>query len=102
MGNIPNRAPNLLAASGAIPPVAGLFHITKSTAAALTLAAPDPDGIQMTVLDETGHAHTIVCSASLNGSLSTVTFNGTKGSAVDLISRGGAWWTGPFQGVALS
>lgn len=110
MSNIANRLANLLSASGAIAFASGLFHITKPGTGAFTLAAPDADGYQMTLIDETGHAHTIVVTAvgspptaGLNGGgVTTVTFNGTKGSAVELVSRAGSWWTGPLSGVALS
>lgn len=112
MSNIPNFAPTVISASGAVTPVnKGLFHITKSSAAALlTLVAPDTDGQQMVFIDESGKAHTITIAAvgspptaGLNGgAVTTLTFNATKGSSVELYSRNGSWFTGPLNGVALS
>ena len=101
MSNVPGKPQTVLSASGAISAAPGLYHITKAGVAALTLANPDPDGIQMTLVDEGGHAHTITVpivgsppTAGLNGGTkSIITFNGTAGSSVELISRAGSWWT---------
>jgi hypothetical protein len=109
MSSVPNRAPNVITLAGAITP-AELNHINAAGALALTLALPTVDGQILRFIDETGHAHVITIApngspptAGLNGgSNSTLTFNGTKGSAVELISRNGNWYTGPLNGVAVA
>jgi len=113
MGNVPNKNPNLLSVAGAIiaqPPAAN-YHIIAPGAIALTLAAPDRDEIELTFIDEGGHAHTIVCTgagspptAGLNGGIANnkLTFNGTPGSSCTLISRNGFWWGAMLNGVAVS
>lgn len=110
MSQVPNQSQTLLSASGAVTPGPGLFHITKGTAAALTLAAPDYDGQKMVFISETAAAHTIVVAAvgspptaGLNGgTVTTATFAATKGSSIELYSRNGSWWTGPMTGITLS
>lgn len=109
MSNIPNRTPNVISAAGAVTP--GMFnHITGANSLALTLAAPIADGQEANFVDETGHAHTIVIpivgsppQSGLNSGLkSTITFNGTAGSFVRLVSRGLNWWALDQNGVALT
>lgn len=112
MSSVPNRSPNLLAAAGAIVPVGSdsLFHITAVSAAAFTLAANQIDEQRITVIDETGHAHTIAvaltgspATAGLNGGgLTLITFGGAKGNSVDLVGRGGSWFAVNKNGVSLS
>jgi hypothetical protein len=107
--SVPNRAPNLLAANGAIPlpPAAdGLYHITKSTAGAFTLALPTTDGIRMSIVSETAAAHVITCGGSppsgLNAANGTLTYAATAGSGCELISRNGRWYTLNLNGVTVS
>jgi hypothetical protein len=113
MANVPNQAPSLLAASGAVPIVNNaVYHITKAGVAVLTLALPvdsggnNLDGIEMTFIDEGGHAHTILCGGSppsgLNAAVGTLTFGGTAGQSVILRSRNGRWWTKAANGVTAS
>jgi hypothetical protein len=107
MSSVPNKAPNLLAASGAITPVDGQAqNITKAGIAALTLALPTEDGIRFAVIDETGYDHVILVGGSppsgLNAAHGTLTFNGTAGSSVELLSRNGRWWTVNLNGVTVS
>lgn len=110
MPNIPNKAPNLISAAGAVTP-AQFNHITASGAIAMTLAAPTIDGVEVTFTDEGGHAHTLVCTgagspptAGLNGgtTANTLTFGGVKGDACQLISRNGFWWAYCLNGVTVS
>lgn len=111
MSNTPNRAPNLLTASGALAAGAALNHITAAAVIALTLVAPTVDGLEMLFIDEGGHAHTIVATgagspptAGLNGGTTNnkLTFNGTIGSSVRMVSRNGFWWSASLNGVAVS
>ena len=102
MASIPNRTPNILAASGAVVP-GFLNHITLGSAAALTLAAPTVDGQEAVFIDETGHAHTVTTPATLiNGVDHIATFGGTAGSSIYLVSRNGVWWAIALNGVTLS
>lgn len=109
MSSIPNRTPNVITAAGAVSPA--LFnHINAAGNLALTLAAPIADGQEVNFVDETGHAHTLVIgivgsppTSGLNSGLkSTITFNGTAGSFVRLVSRGLNWWALDQNGVSLS
>lgn len=113
MSNVPNQAPIVLTAAGAIVAVApfATYAITAAAAIALTLAAPVADGIELTFVDEGGHAHTIVCTgagspptAGLNGGTTNneLTFGGTKGNACTIYSRNGFWWTCALASVTVS
>jgi hypothetical protein len=113
MSNVPNFAPVVLAAAGAVTAIApyATYAITAAGAIALTLAAPAEDGIELTFCDEGGHAHTLVCTgagspptAGLNGGTTNnkLTWNGTIGSAATIYSRNGFWWTLPLSGVTVS
>ncbi len=114
MSSVPNQAPVLLSASGAVPlnptPYT-IYSIAATGIAALTLAAPPCDGIELLFVDETGFAHNIVCTgagspatAGLNSGTTNnkLLFNGTRGSAVSLVSRNGFWWTAGTLGVTVS
>ena len=110
MSSVPNSAPNVITANGAITP--GKFNNINAAGAlsSLTLAPPSIDGAEIWFTDETGHAHVITVSpvgspptAGLNGgSNSTMTWNGTKGSSIGLMSRNGSWYTLPTTGVTVA
>lgn len=108
MSNIPNVAPNVLAASPAA--IAGGDNaITYAGVGAFSLAAPSVDGQRITVWDEGGHAHVITVASvgspptsGLNGIHTTLTFNGTAGSSVRLVARGSNWFVESLNGVAVS
>lgn len=104
MSSVPNFAPQILAASGAITAVApyATYPITVAGVGAFTLAAPVCDGIELTFVDETGHAHTITATALVNGVHNLMTFGGTVGNAVSIYSRNGFWWTVSLIGVTVS
>ena len=110
MSSVPNKAPNLLAASGAIPAVAGVYSITKASAGAFTLETPAQanigDGVELTFISETAYDHVIVCGGSpasgLNAANGTLTFGGAAGDSCQLISRNGRWWTENLNGVTVS
>lgn len=110
MANVPNQAPNTISAAGAVTP-SRFNHIIASAAIAMTLAAPTYDGQSVSFIDETGHAHTLVCTgagspptAGLNGGTTSneLTFGGAKGDSVELVSRNGFWWTVVLNGVTVS
>lgn len=102
---VPNLGPILVTGSGALTPAAPYctMPITYAGVAAMTLAAPVEDGIEVTLIDETGHAHTLVVN-QLNAGTSNnkLTWNGTAGSSAVIFSRNGAWWTVALNGVAVS
>jgi hypothetical protein len=113
MSSVPNLAPIVLSAAGAVTAVApyATYAITAAGAIALTLAAPTEDGIELTLVDEGGHAHTLVATgagspptAGLNGGTTNnkLTWNGTAGSGAVIYSRNGFWWTISLNGVAVS
>lgn len=82
------------AADGAIASVAGgHVHITKATAAALTLAAPYGDGATLVITSETAAAHVVTNAASGGGSGQNVgTFGGAINDSTILVSRNSLWW----------
>lgn len=84
----------LAAADGAIASVAGgHVHITKATAAALTLAAPYGDGATLIITSETAAAHTVTVADPGGGSGQNVgTFGGAINDSTILISRNNLWW----------
>lgn len=99
--SVPNRAPNVITAAGAVTP-SGLNSINAAGALALTLAAPTVDGQRAMFTDETGHAHTITTPANvLNGAHTTLTFGGTAGQSAELFSRNGKWWAALLNGVTV-
>lgn len=114
MSNVPNQAPTLLSASGAIAYNTNayqLFMITATGIAALTLAAPPADGIELCIVDTTGFAHNVVATgagspatAGLNSGTvnNKCLFNGARGSCVHLVSYNGFWWTETTLGVTVS
>lgn len=107
MPSTPNNAPSTISATGAqaltVSAPSTRYSVTAAGVAAMTLAAPDRDGIELVFIDEGGHAHTVVAS-SLNGGTTNnkLTWNGTAGSSAILISRGTNWWTAALNGVAVS
>lgn len=93
-------------ADGAIGIKNGTAIITKSTAAALTLALPTAgadDGLVLRILSTTAAAHTITTPASgLNGASHIATFAGNIGSSVELVAYNGSWYMQNDIGCTLS
>lgn len=107
MSSIPNRAPNVITASGTVTVADGVVNsINAAGALTLTLPLPTVDGIRVPFIDETGHAHVIQCSGSpasgLNAASGTLTFGGTAGDSCELISRNDRWYTLSLNGVTVS
>jgi hypothetical protein len=86
-------------ADGAIQNRAGgLVFITKASAAALTLAAPQQDGARLTIVSTTAYAHTVTYSAGLGNAgdgKDTITFVAEVGAGLTLVSYNGYWWLVP-------
>lgn len=103
MSQVPNRTLNVITAAGAVTPGSEYNQINATGALALTIASAPVDGQIMSFVDETGHAHTIVCTG-LNGgtTLNKLTFGAAIGDSCQLIARNGFWWTLNLNGVTVS
>ena len=87
---------------GAIDAIAGdIIRLTKGSAGAYTLAAPDRDNIILHIVSLTAQAHVITATDLLNGDNDTLTFGGAIGDSVILYSLGGEWFTGPLVNVTI-
>jgi hypothetical protein len=93
------------AADGAIAPDAKIAFITKPTAGAFTLAAPQFDGQQLEIYDTTAQAHTVVTPSEIlwhqfsATAEDTITFNGVNREGLKLTGHNGQWiigWTGGY------
>ena len=108
MSLIPNKGFTLVSASGALSPLGGFtaFGITKLSSlgvCAMTLAAPAADGEELVIVDQVGAAHTLTATSLVNGGgKSLITWGGTIGSTLRLLSDGGYWWVVGLQGVTVT
>jgi hypothetical protein len=100
-----------IAAVGTAVPICGTSFIETAGVDATTLATPvagDPsaggnDGLDITIIDNGGHAHTVTTAASkIVPAHHLVTFNGTQGSFVTLVARNGVWLVLASSGVTIS
>jgi len=107
--SVPNNAPNVITANGAVTP--SRFNLINiAGVGALSLALPTVDGQEIWFTDISGHAHVITVATAgspptsgLNGGgNTTLTFGGTKGQSVGLISYNGSWWALPETGVTIA
>lgn len=98
-------------ADGAIASTIGKVMITKTSAAALTLAAPKPglpsaggnDGQLLNVICITAFAHVVTCPANkVDGSKATITFAAAVGNNVQLEAYNGVWYVTNGLGQTLS
>lgn len=89
----------------------GTVFITTAGVDAMTLATPTAglpsaggdDGRELTIIDTTGHAHTVTTSANvINGNKHVATFGGTVGQFGTFISYNGVWYLAASNGVTLS
>lgn len=99
------------AASGAIGIKEGTVFLTGGSAQAMTLAAPTAgsqasggdDARELTVIDTTGHAHTVTTPANgINGADHIATFGGTVGKFGTFIAYNGVWYLAASNGITLS
>jgi hypothetical protein len=95
----------------AIQPNQGVFHITKGSAAAYTLAAPvaglpvngGQDGQVLRIVSGTAFAHTVTTpSNKLNGNKAIATFAAAVGNGIELHAKGGVWLVFVNNGVTLT
>lgn len=84
-------------ANGAIALTSGVHAIEKTSAAAMTVAAPSSqDGEELTIVANTDFAHVITFTGSTlldgtTGANLTVTLTAFKGSSITVIARGTKW-----------
>jgi hypothetical protein len=92
--------------SSAIANVMGVVVITKTSIAALTLAAPTAttdDGKVLHIKSTTAYQHTITTpSNKINGTLSIVTLGGAVGDGVSLVAYQGVWYDVTAKNAILS
>ena len=96
-----------LAGNGAAAVLAGITTLGSSGAIAITLVQPvagEQDGIEMTFVAITKHAHTITTSTNgVDGIGDTLTFGGSVlGELVTLKAIAGVWWMVSADGVVLT
>lgn len=97
--------------AGAVAPITGTSYIESAGVDACTLAAPvagDPsaggnDGLDITIIDNGGHAHTVTAPANaIIPAHHLITFNATRGSFVTLVARNGVWLVLASAGVTIT
>jgi hypothetical protein len=84
----------VLSADGAITIPCGHVFITKGSGAAVTLAAPQADGLRLSISSTTAFAHTLdLATSGVNaGSADVGTFGGAAFDYVVLVSVGAHWY----------
>lgn len=97
--------------NGATPPICGTSFIETAGVDACTLAQPvagapsagGNDGLEIMIVDNSGHAHTVTTAANgITPAHHLATFNGTQGSFVVFIARNGKWIPVQLSGVTIS
>jgi hypothetical protein len=102
------RPLQVASADGAVVIKSGTEIITKAGVCALTLANPTSgvhDGVEMTFLSATAHAHTITNAGGINGagaSGDVATFGAAKGNSITLVAYLGVWYVKNLTGVTLA
>ncbi len=95
----------------AITATQGVFHITKGSAAAYTLALPTAglpsaggqDGYILRICASTAFAHVITTPTNgLNGNKHIATFAAAVGNGIELHAKNGVWLVFANQGITLS
>jgi hypothetical protein len=95
----------------AITATQGVFHITKGSAAAYTLAAPvaglpqngGQDGNILRICSATAFAHVVTVPSNVfNGNKHIATFAAAIGNGIELHAKGGIWLVFANQGVTLT
>jgi len=84
-----------------------VLHITKSTAAALTLAAPSTlsDNVELEIVSDTAAAHTVTFTAGFYGdttSSDVATFAAKAGASMTVVASGGRWGIKALANVTLA
>jgi hypothetical protein len=84
----------LYAANGAIALADGVHAITKTSAAAMTLAAPAAadEGMRLIIVARTAFAHTVTVTGGLGGNAADDVITFAKvGDAIELLADAGKW-----------
>lgn len=114
VGYYPNANNNLQDLSGSADVVdfPGTYFINTAGVDAITpLRTPvsgdqfsgGDDGKTLTLIDKSGNAHTFTTATNgIVNSKHLLTFNGTKGSFVELQAKDGIWYVMASSGVAVS
>lgn len=84
------------ALDGAIALTSRVAKLTKGSAGAYTLAAPDHDGQQISIVGGTAFAHVITATGLLNdgvtgGAKNTITLGAFVGASATLVGLDGKW-----------
>lgn len=99
------------AAQATSVPICGTSFIETAGVDACTLATPvagspaqgGNDGLEITIIDNSGHAHTVTAAANvIVPSHHLLTFGGTQGSFITLVARNGKWIPVQLSGVTPS
>jgi len=92
-------------------PICGTSFIETAGVDACTLATPvagapsagGNDGLEITIIDNSGHAHTVTAASNkIVPSHHLITFGGTQGAFVTLVARNGFWIPVQSSGVTIS
>lgn len=94
---VPGGLPAQYLVDGAIAPSAGLAVLTKGSAGAYTLAAPEYDGQRLKIISATSFAHVVTATALVwdgtTGVNTTLTCSAFRGASCTLFGFGGLWQT---------
>jgi hypothetical protein len=82
---------------------AGAWLLPAPVAGLPGVVAGGQDMKKLTILDITGHAHTVTTPASaINGASHILTFGGTKGEKMEITAYNGVWYAYGSSGVTIS
>jgi len=95
-GAVVNQKVTVYTADGAIAVESGVAVIEKTSAAAMTLAAPTVDGVTITIVAGTSFAHVVTgtnlfWAGETGGPFNKITTAAFIGSAATVVSRNGLW-----------
>lgn len=95
-GAVTNQKTTVYTADGAIAVESGVAFIEKTSAAAMTLAAPTVDGITITIVAGTSFAHVVTgtnlfWAGETGGPFNKITTAAFIGSSATVVSRNGLW-----------
>jgi hypothetical protein len=102
--NILPIAWEVVSADGALTLGKQVYHLTKATALAATLAAPTNPGMNgwyVHIVSQTAAAHVITATNLINGDNDTLTWGGAIGDSCTLYAHNGEWFTGYLTNVTV-
>ncbi len=95
----------VVTASGVVQIKQSTVVITKSSAAALTMADPTTgvhDGLEMTFISQTAQAHTLITPSGYNQSGTQALWGGARGDGFTIIAFAGKWYVKFKTNISLS